>query len=422
MSECDLAPMSLIIEAKPRRRQRLARQTRACLLWSLAFFAVAQTGMLIATQSYWPHLRDPEFGYKLTLLRKLRTEEPDRPLLVLLGSSRTGQGLRPAALPQLRTSDGRTPLVFNFSLVGSGPLAELVTLHRLLDAGIRPDWLAVEVLPALLGRTIDACGDAGAGVSRVGCNDLRLLCNYVPNPGTLTHRWFNVQLWPWHAHRFSLMNHYASNWVPWRLRMDHWKYLDRWGWSDIGVDTQPLVTVPAALELACSTYFNELQHFHMEPMQDRALHDLLALCRQEGIAPMLYLMPEGGIYRGWYASAAQACLDDYLPRLSRECNVPIVNARTWMPDKYFGDSHHLYRLGARLFTHRFGEEVLSCLVQGKPESMPSLVAPLSAPYPEEPSDREPRMQVKTRPANPPSPTLSINRGRESGGRPDDADK
>src|SRR5487761_178673 len=111
MSECDRGP-----------KKRLAAQTRACLLWGLAFFAVAQVAMLIATQSYWPHLRDPEFGYKLSLLRRQRAEKPDQPLLVLLGSSRTGQGLRPGALVGLRTPDGRTPFVFNFSQVGSGAL------------------------------------------------------------------------------------------------------------------------------------------------------------------------------------------------------------------------------------------------------------------------------------------------------------
>ena len=391
------------------RKKRLAAQTRACLLWGLAFFAMAQAAMLIATQSYWPHLRDPEFGYKLSLLRTRRAEEPDRPLLVLLGSSRTGQGLRPGVLTDLRTGDGRSPLVFNFSQVGSGALAELVTLRRLLDAGIRPDWLAIEILPALLGRTIDACGDAGGGVSRVGWNDLQLLCRYLPDPDTLRHRWLKVQLWPWHAHRFSFMNHYLSNCVPWRLRMDHWKSLDPWGWSDIGLDSQPLVLAPDALELARMTYQRELGNLHIVPMQDRALRDLLALCRQEGIPTVLYLMPEGGIFRSWYAAPSLACLDDYLPRLSREYGVPIVNARTWMPDKYFGDSHHLYRRGATIFTRRFGSEILSRLVKGEPESMPSLLVPLSPAYPRGEQDREADMQVR-KPSPPAAPLLSIDGG------------
>jgi hypothetical protein len=405
-----------------RKKQRLTAHTRACLLWALAFFAAAHVGMLIATQSFWTHLRDPEFGYKLSALRRQRAEEPDRPLLVLLGSSRTGQGIRPGVLSELRTADGRIPLVFNFSQVGSAPLAELVVLHRLLDAGIRPDWLAVEILPALLGRTVDAFGDVGTGISRLSWRDVRLLSDYVRDPQTMKHRWYKDQLHPWYAQRFSVMNHYASNCVPWRLRLDHWKQLDRWGWSDIGQEDQPLVLNPTALEVTRTTYYADLQCLRISSMMDHALHDLIALCRQQNIPLMFYLMPEGTIFRGWYVPAVHERINDYLTRLSRETGVPIVDLRTWMEDKYFGDSHHLYRKGATLFTSRFGPEVLACLVQGRLGALPSLLAPISVPYPEEPSDREPRMQVKTRPAHPPSPTLSINHGQELGERSGQAEK
>src|SRR5579875_915448 len=404
------------------RRRRLTAHTRACLLWGLAFFAAAHLGMLVATQSFWPHLRDPEFGYKLSALRRQRAEDPNRPLLVLLGSSRTGQGIRPGVLPELRTLDGRIPLVFNFSQVGSGPLAELVTLCRLLDAGIRPDWLAIEILPALLGRTVDAFGDVGTGISRLSWKDVILLNHYVRDPQTMRHRWYKDQLYPWYAQRFSVMNHYASNCVPWRLRLDHWKQLDRWGWSDIGQDNQPLVLVPHALEVTRTTYYVDLQTLHISSMQDHALHDLIALCRREGIPLLFYLMPEGTIFRGWYAPAVSVRINDYLTHLSRECNVPIVDLRTWMEDKYFGDSHHLYRQGATLFTRRFGPEVLACLVQGKLTSLPSLMTPFSTPYPEEPPDSGARPQVKTRPVHPLSPTLSIHRGQEPGERSSPAAK
>lgn len=399
-----------------RRRQRLTAHTRACLLWGLAFFAAAHVGMLIATQSFWPHLRDPEFGYKLSALRQQRQEEPDRPLLVLLGSSRTGQGLRPGVMPELQTPDGRKPLVFNFSQVGSGPLAELVTLCRLLDAGIRPDWLAVEILPALLGRTADAFGDVGTGISRLDWKDVMLLNRYVQDPKTMRQRWFKDQLAPWYAQRFSVLNHYVSNCVPWRLRLDHWKQLDRWGWSDIGEDSQPLVLVPSALAVTRMTYYDDLQRMRITQMPDHALHDMIALCRQENIPLVFYLMPEGTIFRGWYTEAVSTRINEYLTHLSQECGVPIVDLRTWMKDKYFGDSHHLYRKGAELFTRRFGPEVLACLVQDKLASLPDLITPISSPYPEGRPDQEPLMQVKTRLPHPPSPTLSIEHGRESGNR------
>jgi hypothetical protein len=118
--ECDRARPFTAAATPPRRmrrRQRLAAQMRACLLWGLAFFLAAQLGMLLGTQYLWPQLRDPEYGYKLALLRRHRAAEPDRPLLVLLGSSRTGQGIRPGVLADLPATNGRTPLVFNLSLV-----------------------------------------------------------------------------------------------------------------------------------------------------------------------------------------------------------------------------------------------------------------------------------------------------------------
>lgn len=402
--------MSASDPARPSRRARLNSQTRACLLWMLGFFALAHIGMLIATQGDWPNLRDPEFGYKLSLLRKQREAEPDRPLLVLLGSSRTGQGMRPGVLPPLQTADGRTPFVFNFSQVGSGPLAELVTLCRLLDAGIRPDWLAIEVLPALLGRSNDACGEAGGGVSRIGWNDLRLLSRYVPDPQTMTRRWYHVQLAPWYAHRFSLMNHVAADCVPWRKRVDHWKCNDAWGWSDLGDDSQPLELVPAALELARQTYYAELQHYHISDMQDRALHDLIAVCRRENIPTVLYLMPEGTIYRSWYAPQTRAAVDDYLKRLTQETGVPIVDARLWMPDKYFGDSHHLYRLGATHFTRQFGTRILTHFVRGQLDAIQPLLIPSHPAYPEQSRPQGPLARTPNSSASQSSPTLSIQGG------------
>jgi hypothetical protein len=392
------------------RARRFAGQARASLLWGIALFAVAHVALLIGTQGQRAELRDPEFGCKLSRLRQHWAIEPDRPVLVVLGSSRTGQGFRPGVLPAFKTADGQTPFVFNFSQVGSGPLAELLCLRRLLDAGVRPDWLAIEILPPMLGRTVDACGNTDVGVSRLSGSDLRLLRRYVSDPGTLARRWVEAQLAPWHAHRFSLMNHYAGDFLPWRLRMDQWKALDAWGWSDLGVDTEHPVKDPRALEVARETYQDELKNFHVTPMQDRALRDLIALCRQEAIPTVLYLMPEGSIFRSWYVPATRAAIEDYLTRLSRECDVPILDARLWMPDDLFADSHHLDRRGATRFTRRFGEEVIPSLVQGKLDAIRPVLVPLHGTYPESQSEQTPRLEAQVRPASPSLPPLSINGG------------
>jgi hypothetical protein len=402
MSQSEAAP-----RRKSRRAQRMSAHARAGLLWGMGFFIVAHLALLVGTQGRWPQLRDPEFGYKLSRLREKKTAEPDRPLLVFLGSSRTGQGMRLGVVPPLTTPEGRTPILYNFSQVGSGPLSELVCLRRMLEAGIRPDWLAVEVLPPLLGRREDVLGNPKAGANRLTWSDLCMLRRYVRKPAGLSHRWLEAQLAPWHAHRFSIMNHYASNWLPWRLRLDHWKALDTWGWSDMGSDSEGLVENPAALKVARDTYVEELKHFTIAPMQDRALHDLLALCRHERIPAVMYLMPEGRLFQSWYPPATRACIDGYLTRLSQEFRVPVVDTRNWMEDKYFCDNHHLHRLGAAAFTRRFGEEVIAFILQGRPEDIRSLLVPLHDKYPDQSDEPAPLLQAQSRPQQPPAPMLSI---------------
>src|SRR5262249_14797014 len=159
--------------------------SRAALAWGVALFACGQ--LLLAVVMDWrkPVLRDPPYGYKLKRLRTLLAQEPGRPLALILGSSRTEFGIGPGLLPE--TPDGQNPVVFNFALAGTGPLGELLCLNRLLAEGIRPQWVILEVLPALLHQeglwseedwfNID--------VRRLAWNDLPLLQRHLDDPGKL---------------------------------------------------------------------------------------------------------------------------------------------------------------------------------------------------------------------------------------------
>ncbi len=168
MSECDPTP-----RRKSRRAQRLAAHTRACLLWGGAFFAVAQC------RSADRHARTlaavARSGVRLQAERPAsanrgRTGSPPARFPGFI-AHRTGDAAGRRAHAYRRRKGGRL-LTYNFSQVGSGPLGELVCLRRLLDAGIRPNFLAIEVLPPLLGRKTDAVGDPKVGVSRLTWNDV----------------------------------------------------------------------------------------------------------------------------------------------------------------------------------------------------------------------------------------------------------
>jgi hypothetical protein len=372
----------------------LSTRDRTALLWGLLFFVAANVGLLATSECFWPGLRDPEFGYKLGLLRGHLEREPQRPLLVLLGSSRTGLGFRPGVLPPYTATDGRVPLVFNFSEVGSGPLSELVCLHRLLRKGIRPDWLAIEVHALLLARQTDQCGKTETGWMRLSAADLAVVKPYAPDPERLARRWYGGLLSPWYVHRSSLMNRYAPDCLPWCLRQDQWRGVDEWGWNVADEKGRPRDA--KAVAFALKDYGENLQHFQVQPAQDLVLRDMLALCRERHIPVVLYLTPESQLFQSWYAPATRARIDEYLTRLSKEQGVPVVDARSWVPEEYFWDGHHLDARGARVFSRRFGEEVLPALYHGRLDEIRPVLAPVHSPG-------IVRKPLEPAPASPPRP-------------------
>jgi len=98
---------------------------------------------------------------------------------------------------------------------------------------------------------------------------------------------------------------------------------------------------------------------------DRATRELLELCRREHIPVTLFTTPEGSAFRGWYTPAARRAVNEYLTGIESEYGVVVTDARTWLADSDFTDSHHPLKRGRRRLTKRLGREVLEPLVQGR---------------------------------------------------------
>jgi hypothetical protein len=101
-----------------------------------------------------------------------------------------------------------------------------------------------------------------------------------------------------------------------------------------------------------------MRPFEVKPLPDRLLRDLVAAVRAAGAEPVLYLMPEGSEFRSWYAGEPDVVFTRYLQQFTAQHAVTLVDARTWMADDDFSDSHHLLRPAAEAFSRRFGEEVI----------------------------------------------------------------
>jgi hypothetical protein len=340
-------------------RRRRNANPRAVLLWAVLGFIGVQVALDVGVVARHTEMDDPEYGRRLAILRERIAEEPGRPLLLMLGSSRTEVNFRPERLPTLQTASGEQALPFNFSHLGAGPGMNLVELRRLLRDGIRPAWLVVEVMPPWLGDDRQS-----ALIRTTNVNDLSVTRRYR-DPLQVYGYFLRGQLVPCYKHRQFLAHQAIPGWVPpaeWEKNLDP-------PLGPLGGDYS-LKAVYDPEECRCrtesarATFLPVLQDLHVVDLSDRALHELLDLCRRRHISVALLLTPEGKAFQSWYSPQSRDRVDCYCAALAREYGVPLVDARDWLDDADFFDSHHTTAPGAEAFTQKLGREVLQPLVEG----------------------------------------------------------
>ena len=280
--------------------------------------------------------------------------------MLVVGSSRITTDFRPKSLPPLRTADGACPLPFNHSHSGAGPLFNLVQATRLANEGIKPRWMVIEVMPALLG--VDGQSTAA---DLAEASDLPVLRKHIV-PWKLYGRF----VWKRASVMIDHRNACVHACLPW-LDPAPFNCLTLEPLGDmIGAPERPAdqEEKDRRMEAVRRQYFSGLQHLIVRANQDRAMRDLLTRCRAESIAVALLIAPESREFRSWYAAESSKKLENHCDALRHDFGVPIVDARDWMPDEDFADPHHLAPQGADRFTARLGREVLQPLAAGSADA------------------------------------------------------
>jgi len=315
-------------------------------------------GVFYAVVAQWPQIRDPEHGFKLARLREQLVAKPDRPLVLLLGSSRSGVGLDPQQFGADRAGNP-PPLVFNFALSGAGPIRHLMLLRTLLDEGVRPQRLLLELHPLFLNQ--------GGGTLREECRidvhrldrvAMETLADYSLAPDATRHRWWEGRLLVAHGNR-----HEVLDWLLPRLcaRFPQYKIfrqINSWGWLAFPGRAKNEEARRKLVERAHLEYRDSFPNFAVTSEPDRALRALLNLCREQGIGVTMYIMPEGSEFRGWYPAGARQEVAEYLGRLQREYGFGLHDLTDSMPDESFADSHHLLPEVVAMFSTKFAREVM----------------------------------------------------------------
>ncbi len=333
-------------------------RARRAVLAGIALFALAQGVLAVAVMQAGLRVRDPAYAAKLERLKRRLAGSP-RPLLAVgLGSSRTAYGLDgTSAEPWLAQRLGRPVVLFNMGFFGCGPIANLVHLRRLLDDGVHPDLVLIEVLPVLLrdGPSVDARVEAFPA-GRLRYRQMRLLARHVREERPeLERQWWLAQATPAHSHRLGLLGLAAAPLLPARVTTNAGKTSDEGGWL-----AMPHVSAEfqrALLAISRAETLENFQGFQLARRHLDVLRETVELARAERMIPALVLMPEGPAYRGWYPPPVWEQIEAGLRGLAEGCRVPLIDLRTSVAESDFIDSHHLYPEGAAIFTRLLARRI-----------------------------------------------------------------
>ncbi len=344
------------------RPRRLHQGGRATLLWALGLYALVQTVLVVVMDRWHPTVFETAARDKWQQLRQVKAAAPDQPLLLMLGSSRTQHALQAGWLNGLPGPDGKPFLPYNFGLPAAGPVRQWVYLRELLDAGIRPRLLLVEVLPPLFSapRGSTTGEEDWLEAPYLSVSRLYRLWPYLARPHRKGRAWLESRLAPAYAHRPILrtwMEEKVSTGTNRAVRFPH----DPWGW----MLPHPCTDQVRAWRLAATwkSYGPTLSQFRMGKGPTRAMHDLVAFCREKRIPVVLVTMPESTLFRSWYSPEGRAGPRRLLEELHKAYGVPVIDANDWVEDNDFIDGHHVLARGSWVFTARLRHELQTLLAQ-----------------------------------------------------------
>lgn len=343
------------------RRRRAAGRAWNAMLWSLGCWAALQVAWGFAIDIGPADHLDPEYAERERLLLHRLAENPDRPLVLALGSSRTVFALQARRLSE--APSGPPVTVFNFALKGAGPRLERLVLRRLAARGVRPDLLLVEVLPPLFNDP------NGPHVEAFWLKGERLRTTELADVSA------------GHARSRRLLTEWVrSRLLPGDVKRDHFLRLarleipgppppfteDGYGAYVCGGEKITADQRDRLLAQAHAQYHTTFGAFRASAVQVEALRAILADARSASIPTALLVTPESRAFQAFYAPGQVADFDAFLAALADDEGVPLINARDWTPEDGFWDGHHLLAGGAAVFTDRFGREALQPLLRSLP--------------------------------------------------------
>jgi hypothetical protein len=259
-------------------------------------------------------------------------------------------------------------MLFNMSLLGSGPVMELMVARRAFADGLRPAVVLFEYWPPYFYSEGNWAESRRIAVERLSPIDRPVVRDYFPDPDRAESRMRRHRWNPLWESRERLLIQLFPKWLTNNKRIDWmWEDVDGWGWK-AGFDYTPGLTPERAAMLAtCRDIYRPVfANYRVAPSADRAIREAVAVAREHGARVGFVYLPESTEFRSWYPPDAERQAREHLAAISRELAVPVVNAREWVDDGLLVDGFHLSRIGAAEFTRKLGPAVAAAFPEVQP--------------------------------------------------------
>jgi hypothetical protein len=353
--------------ARARRMKGTARTL--ILLWIPIWYVIGQLSLFVWMDDNWELERTISERQKLKLLHERLAEWPDRPLVLMLGSSRMDRAFQSGLLSGQPAPDGRAMLAFNLGVPTVGGMHEMMYLSDLLAEGVRPRLLLVEFVSTHLIRSIRGLQSEEHFTvpAWIGFHQLFFMQRYFTNRKRAWSEWLESRLAPWYGYRWWIHEHLQGlHSCPERQFDQSRRPIDPFGWRLL----RDLPNTPGAhavrWAIAYNMYGQTLKNFKLGAKPAQALIDLFDCCRRENIPVALVMPPVSPAFRELFCPEGQAEIDNFVAHLKNRFNLDIIDATDWLADEDFDDGHHVMISGASKFTARLIPEVHKLLAQTEP--------------------------------------------------------
>jgi hypothetical protein len=321
-----------------------------------------------------PQLRFPSAAATVEALSR----QPHDPEVICLGSSRFGAGfVQQEIRDHLRRASGDSQvLVFNAAIEAGDLITAQYILQHILDRGIRPRVLVVEVSPETLARRSEWMGQHVA--RQLTWDTLPGHLEAIVRSGNVV-RLLAARFLPLHVHRrqicrslydtsLSLAKQILTT-QPKQKGKAKKRTSEVKATPDHGVPWEVFKELtddrhdPDRIQAGLPAIRRWLRNYDIGGSAAEALDKILCAAKEEGILVVLVGVPLARAHRDLYEPEIEHAFVQHMNAVCKRFDSIFVDYRDRIPDELFLDNHHLTRAGSSAFSRLLAEEVLIPLWQ-----------------------------------------------------------